>query len=40
MFYALASQTNKNEETAIAIRGADGHETSRDYTRRKQTTAC
>ena len=33
----LDCQTNKHEETAfaIAIQGAEGHETSCDYTRQK-----
>ena len=41
-FYTLASQTNKHGETAVAaaIRGADGQETSCDYTRRRLTAAC
>ena len=38
-FYASVSQTNKHEETAvaIAIRGVDIRETSREYLRRKLT---
>ena len=39
-FCASAGQTNKHEVTEVAIRGDDGHETSREYSRRKPTAPC